>query len=227
MARAPVNKLLQREVRWLGNNFCRHGHTYLEHYSCFLKEAPETSPIIEKVGFLDIEASNLHADFGYMFSYAIKQREGDILGRVLTTQEIQNFTFDRKLVRELCKDLKKFHRVVVHWGVDRRYDLPFCRTRALKYGLDFPLYREVLAEDTYSMAKAKLRLSRNRLENICNFFEIPCKQHKLDPGKWQKALAGDEKSLQWIWEHNREDVVSLEGVWEKLNQHVHRSRTSI
>ena len=223
----PVKQLLKRELEWLGTHRCEHGHTYLEHYSCFLEESPGDSPVYEKVGFFDIEASNLSADFGYCFSYALKELDGDIIGRVLTPREIRSFKFDEKLMKELCKDLRKFHRIVVHWGADRRFDLPFVRARALKFNLDFPLYKEIYCQDTWAMAKAKLKLSRNRLENICDFFGIPSKAHKLYPDAWQKALAGDKTSLDYIFTHNVEDVESLEAVWKKLNQYVRRSKTSI
>lgn len=224
---APVKQLLKKEIIWLSEHKCKHRHTYLSHYNCFLLENPEDSPFYEKVGFFDIEASNLDADFGYCFSYAIKERGKGILGRVLTPQEIRNYAFDKKLLKELCVDLRKFHRIVVHWGIDRRFDLPFVRTRALKYGFEFPLYKEIYAEDTYSMAKAKLKLSRNRLENICDFFGIPSKEHKLNPNVWQKALAGDKKSLEYIWTHNKEDVVSLELVYEKLRGYTLKGKRSI
>jgi len=127
----------------------------------------------------------------------------------------------------LARDLQHFDRIVVHWGTDRKFDLPFVRSRALKWGLEFPLYRSIYCEDTFNMSKAKLRLSRNRLESICAFFEIPAKEHKMHPGMWQKALAGDPKSLDYIWQHNIEDVISLEAVWEKLHNYVLRSKRSI
>lgn len=239
---APIRRLLKREAEWLGTNFCKHGHTYLSHYACFIKDQEAgkfdgvieydargkiVGPFRERVGFLDIEASNLHADFGYMFSYCIKELDGKILGRALTTSEVQSFVFDKRLVRELIVDIKKFHRLIVHWGKDRRYDMPFIRTRALRYNLDFPQYKDLYIQDTWDMAKQKLCLSRNRLESICNFFEIPSKGHKLNPNVWQKALAGDKKSLRYILLHNQEDVVSLEAVWKKLHNFVPTSKTSI
>lgn len=224
---APVKRLLKRELEWLGTHRCRHGHTFLEHYDCFLSEKPETCPFDERVGFLDIETSNLDADFGYVFSWGIKDRGGEISGRVLTPHEIKSHKFDKKLIAELCTEIKKYHRIVAHWGLDRRFDLPFLRTRAVFHGLDFPLYKDIYVEDTWYIAKNKLKLHSNRLEAICDFFGIPSKDHKMKPRIWQKALSGDKDSLEYIWTHNVEDVISLEAVWELLHQFTPRGKRSI
>lgn len=186
-----------------------------------------TNLATEKIGFLDIEASNLSADFGYVFSYALKVIDGPIMGRVLKPNEIKKFIFDKKLMEELVIDLRQFDRIVTHYGTDRKFDIPFLRTRCLKYNLDFPCNKSIYVEDTFIMARSKLRLSRNRLENICDFLGIEAKNHKLNPPIWQKAMAGHKASLEYIWLHNKEDVISLEEVWKKIFQYVHHNKISI
>jgi len=223
----PVRRLRKKDIEWLHTHYCKHSHRYTSHYNCYLKEKPEDSPFFEKIAFLDLECSNLHADFGMIFSYALKELDGPIIGRVVTRREMLSEIFDRKLVEECVRDIKKFHRIVVHYGKPGRFDIPFLKTRAVLYGIEFPGYRDLYVEDTYDLAKRNLRLHRNRLESICEFFEIPAKAHKMSPKMWQKAQAGNEGSLQWIWEHNVEDVVSLEAVWKLLKDFSYRPRASI
>ena len=225
--KAPIKRLRKADIVWLSEHRCKHGITYLEHYNCFLSEKPDQSPVSERVGFLDIEATNLHADFGYVFSYAIKERDGGILGRVLTPHEIKSFIFDERLMGEFCSDVRKFDRIIVYYGHDYRFDIPFLRTRSIKYRLDFPLYKDVYVQDAFTVVKSKLRLHRNRLETACDEFGIPCKGHRLSPDIWQKAQAGHEGSLEYIWEHNKEDVYSLEALWELLEPYVLRSKRSV
>ena len=223
---APVKRLLKREVEWLGSNYCRHRCTYLSHYNCFLAEKPEQCAFIEKVGYLDIECTNFKADFGYIFSYAIKSRgEDKIYGRVLTKNEIRSFKFDEDLMREFLKDVKNFHRVVTYYG--SRFDLPFLRSRCIKFELPFPEYQDLYQTDCYYMVRNKLQLHRNRLENACQFFNVPAKGHRLDPDVWCKALAGDSDSLAYIWEHNKEDVLSLEQVHVRLENFAKNGKVSI
>lgn len=229
MPKLPIKQLKKSELEWLASNYCKaHGHSFLEHYNCYLTEKPDTSPFKERVGFFDIETSSLNASFGYILSYAILEDDGDkIYGRTITSNEVKKYIFDRDLIKECVEDLNKFHRIVVHWGADRRFDAPFARSRALYHGVDFPLYKDIYIEDTWLMAKNKLRLYSNRLEAIGDFLNIPAKGHKLKPTIWQKALAGDRESLDYLWTHNVEDVLTTKEVWRRLHDFMPRGKRSI
>jgi len=192
-----------------------------------LKEKPHGGPVIERIGFLDIETSNLSATFGYIFSYCIKELDGPILERVLTPAEVKSGAFDRGLMIDCNRDMRKFDRLIVFWGKDRRHDIPFLRTRAAYYDLEFPLYKELIVNDLWDICKNKLRLHSNRLQAACDFFDIPAKQHKLEPTQWQKAMAGDKKALAFILEHNREDVISTEALWKKIQKYSRNPDTTI
>jgi uncharacterized protein YprB with RNaseH-like and TPR domain len=224
-----LNNLKKAEILWLYNHRCKHGSRYTEHPGCYEKEHAEDDAIIqpEKIGFLDIEASNLKADFGYIISYCIKEQKGKILEAVLKPKEIKNYTFDKNITKKLIEDLYKFDRVLVYWGKNYRFDIPYIRTRAVHWDIKFPKYREIYVQDVYDMVKPRLRLHNNRLATACKYFDIPAKDHSLNPTVWQRAMAGDKKSLDYILEHNREDVISLELLWDKLNKFVRRSKTSI
>jgi len=225
---APVRNLTKAELIWLGTHKCKsHRHSYLSHYNCYLNDDIPDCPFKEKVGILDIETSGFKADFSYMFSYCIKELDGDIIGRALTTKEIRTYKFDENLMQELVADLRKFHRIVVFYGGDYKFDLPFVRSRALKYGLDFPLYKEIYTTDLYPIVKKKLKLRNNKLATACRFLNIGAKEHYLNPTIWQKANAGDKASLAYIFLHNSEDVISTEELYKRLIGFVRKSKTSI
>ena len=63
---------------------CKHGHTGLSHPSCYLKETGTE----EKWGFLDIESSNLKANFGIVLTYCIKHKDG-IIKRSVTPKDLR------------------------------------------------------------------------------------------------------------------------------------------
>lgn len=224
---APVRQLRKMDIEWLGTHYCTHGHTYLEHYQCFVDEKPDDSPFKERVGYFDIEASNLNANFGYVFSYAIATDDNEVLGRVLRPSEVRSGTFDTKLMAELCKDLRKFHRIVVHYGGDGRFDCPFVRTRAIKAKADFPLFKEIYVSDTWRMSRNKLKLSSNRLDTICKFFGVEAKTHPMDFDKWCLAMTGDTESLAYIWKHNVEDAISLREVYHLLQPYARLAKESM
>jgi uncharacterized protein YprB with RNaseH-like and TPR domain len=227
---APVERLKKEEIIWLARHTCKkHRHSYLSHYQCYINEQADIidDPYKERIGFFDIEATGLKGNWDFCLSYAIKALDGDVIGRVLTPGEIKSYTFDKKLVKEMIASLLKFDRIVGHYIRDRRFDLPFVRSRALKWGIDFPEYRALKVTDTYDLAKNKLCLHSNRLEAICQHLGIPSKGHRQEPDIWQRAQAGEKSALKFTWDHNVEDVISTEAVWKRLNKFSLKRNTSI
>lgn len=221
-----LNRLTKKQILWLWTHRCKHRKRYLEHISCFYSERPNID-ILEHIGILDIEASNLNANFGYMFSYCIKELDGELYYGVLSPSDIKRKIFDKKLLKNCISDMMKFDRLVVYYGSDKRFDLPFLRTRAVFNNIDFPYWGDIRIYDLYPVIKAKFKLHSNRLETACDFFGIPCKQHPIKYDIWVRAMSGDAESLQYILTHNIEDVMSTEALFKKVNEFSRLSNTSI
>ena len=223
---APVHRLKKAEIVRLANSKCQHDHTYLDHYNCYLEEQPEAQ---EKIGFLDIESSNLVADFGIMLSYCIKERGNDtILSSVIKRHDIQKAKAgdeDRKVVAQCIKDLQKFDRIVTYYG--KRFDIPFIRTRASSCGLDFPSYGSLIHDDLYFVVRHRFRMSSNRLENACRVLLGDTNKTRIEGKYWRAAARGDEESLSYILDHNEKDVVDLERLYDHVLDFVRRQDTSI
>jgi len=224
---APVKTLRKSDLEWLGTNRCRHGMTYQSHYQCFVDEKPETAPFSERVGYFDIETTGFYADYDFMLSYCILDDNKKLIKNIVKPREIRQYDFDKRLLCDLCSDLNKFDRVVVYYGADYRFDIPFSRTRAIKHGLDFPLYKDVFVTDVYSIVRNKLRLSRRRLGNVCGLFEIPVKAHPGDPNIWMRAAAGSKQDLEYILVHNIEDVESLRELYHRIIGYSANTKRSI
>jgi len=226
-----LNRLKKEEIIYLYNHRCKHHHRFIEivHPNCLKEFLKNNNMIQERIGFLDIESTGFNADFDYIISYAIyDEQEDKILGRVLTKKEVLNWkVLDNKLMKEFCRDVRKFDRLVVYWGKDRRHDLPFLRSRAIKAKADFPLYKEILVTDLYDICKGKLRLHGYRLEHVCKFLNIPAKQHPLDGDMWLRAKLGDKPGLNYVWEHNKEDVVSMREVYWTMEKYARNPKVSI
>jgi len=200
---------------------CKHHHFYYEHPACFLKELGKEP----KRGFLDIEVSNLHADFGIVLSYAIKvENKRKIYAGVITKEELTNGTLDKRVVQECIRDMMKFDEIITYNGT--RFDLPYLRSRALHWGLEFPKYGYIKHKDAYYMVRNRLRLHRNKLEDACRLLGIKGKTH-LDGTQWVKALTGDKKALKYVLDHNKKDVIILEELYHRLRDYVKEVRRSI
>jgi len=185
--------------------------------------------MIERIGFLDIEASNFDANFGIMLTYCIKDSQtGKILWGMIKKKDISKYPPDKtdtRVVKKIVRDIKKFDRIVTHYG--RRFDIPFIRTRALYDGIKFPDFGLISNDDTWLIARRKLKLNSNRQDTInLTLFGDTHKTH-IEFQYWIAGTRGDKESLDHILDHNKRDVIDLERAWKKLYPFVGRYNTSI
>ena len=218
---APVSRLRKQDIVWLARHRCRHYHSYLEHYSCYLEENPHRV----RIGFFDIEASNLSASFGIMLSYCIKVGgKKEILHGVISKKDLGG-DLDKRIVEKCVKDLSTFDRVVTFYG--KRFDFPFLRTRAVTLGVPFFNYGELIHEDVYFNIREKFKLHSNRLEQACRTLLGKTDKTHITPEYWIKALQGDKRSLDYILTHNKYDVKDLEKLYNKVYSFKMDSHSSI
>lgn len=223
---------------------CNHRHTIDEHPACFqngninLKKADELYRQTGKywynldglrVGYLDIEADGLKSDFSTMLSWCIKEKDGEIASDVITKEDIFSGEVDKRLIDSCVAELSKYAIIITYYGT--KYDLPFVRSKALHYnsyfpgftvveqetksGTSFRLVPELYHFDLYYTVKSKLNLSRNSLDNACDFLGIEGKT-PIKKDVWRKAKYGDPESLQEVLMHNKADVVILEQLHNRL-----------
>jgi uncharacterized protein YprB with RNaseH-like and TPR domain len=186
--------------------------SYLEHYNCYLKEKPEEN----RIGFFDIETSNLDANFGIVLCYCIKTPDGDILGRKLTKEECLNTkkSPDIYLMKELIKDLNKFD--ILYGYYSTKFDIPFIRSRCVSNNIDFPVFGSIKHKDIYYIIKNKFKLNRNSLEVACRELVGTTLKNHFDGNMWRHAVQGNEKALEFIFDHCKRDVIDLELLANKV-----------
>ena len=219
----PIHKMKVTEIRYLASHLCEHGHTYLEHFGCY--EPKET-----KLGFLDIEASNLDADFGIMLSYCIKEhgKDGKTYYNVLNPADIKKAKAgdeDKHLVQQCVADMLKFDQIVGYYST--RFDIPYIRTRALMCGVKFPFYGSIKHIDLYYMLRHRFKLSSNRLENACRCIIGKTEKTRIENRFWRGGVRGDKHSLAYILDHNIKDVTDLEKLYDKVIDYSRRIDRSI
>lgn len=219
---APIGRLKKAEILWLSKHRCKHKHTFLEHYSCYLKEVESSS---ERLGFFDIEASGLQANFAIMLCYCIKEAGSDKIYQYSVTKKELDTCLDKNVVRRCIEDLSKFDKIITFYG--SRFDFPFVRTRALVNNIDFPEYGQLFHNDLYYNIRYKFKLHSNRLENACRVLLGKTEKTHVDPNIWLKALRGSKKELDWILDHCQRDVRDLERLYDKVHIFKGKANTSI
>lgn len=205
---------------------CEHGHPLLSHPNCLEKSVGYK----EKVGHLDIETSNFSASFGVVVTWSIKEDGGEIYDGYLDGEDFNDKDghYDKRILQSCVDTMLKFDRLVVYWGKDRRFDIPFLRTRAVSMGIDFPLYQERIVNDLYDIVKNKFKFGRNSLYAACTQLGINSKETPLSPQTWIDATIGRNKeAMKLILAHNHEDVISTEALWHRISHFANTPKTSI
>ena len=220
-------KMKKVELLWMCSHKCQaHSIRYIEHPLCYERENPDKN----KIGIIDIEASNLKADFGVVICYAIRDLTGPgLISRIVTKKEL----FDKKhepdywVMKDLCEDIRKYDRLIGFYSSDGKFDIPFLRSRAVSQNLCFPGYGEVMMEDVWPIIRYKFALSSNRLANASRFLVGESNKTNWFARYWIRAVQGDKDALIYIKDHCERDVEDLRKLYLKVSKFKRQGNTSI
>jgi uncharacterized protein YprB with RNaseH-like and TPR domain len=163
----------------------------------------------------DLETTDLEADRGVILCvcYESSTQPGKI--HTLRQDELNpgwkkgDRGNDKELVKRFMKIVRKHDVLVAHNG--GRFDIPFLRTRALRWGLT-PL-REVKHVDPCYIAFRKFKLKSNSLGRVADHVGIKDKKTPLDMSVWADAtLRGNKKAMNLIVKHCVADIRVRTGV---------------
>lgn len=220
----PVHRLLKKDFVWLGTHNCKaHRVNYLAHYNCYIREHEERQ---EKEGYLDIETTNLKASYGIMLCWCIYDANNEVMHEgQITKEDLRDGTLDKRIVEELIETIQEFDWIYTYYGT--KFDLPFCRTRAVELGLNFPVFQSIKHKDVYYIVRNKFCLHSNRLAVACEILLGESDKTRIDPKRWTAALQGNQEALDYILEHCRYDVTDLAKLHRKVEDYAGRPGTSI
>lgn len=180
-----------------------------------------------RIGFIDIEASDLKSNVGIMLSWAIKDKDGGVEWDAITREEAIDWDEqDRRIAESLAEALTGYDMLCGWYSTN--FDIPAIRTRMEWWEIDNPLeYGDRIHYDLYYTARSKLNLHSNRLESVANFFGIEMEYKDLTPYDWKKARLGYPDAIDYIVKHNIEDVEVTEQVFHKLKRFKKLTRKSV
>jgi uncharacterized protein YprB with RNaseH-like and TPR domain len=205
---------------------CEHGHTREEHPSCFKGGKPWWAD--KKIGYLDIEASNLKADFGMILSWYIKERgkEKYYHGLIDTPKPNRNHDhLDKSQVEGVIEAIKKFDIITTYYGL--QFDVPFIKSRAFHHGIEFPSYGSIVHWDLYFLARHNFILTSRRQNAIAELMFGKSEKTRLRGDLWNHAVRGNRGALNYISDHNKRDVRELERLHTALMPYIKPTRRSL
>lgn len=170
----------------------------------------------------DLETSDLSADRGIILCGVVKSSIGNKMHIIRSDETNVHWGKgkrgdDSKTVMMITELLEKHDVVVAHNGT--RFDLPFLRTRALRWGQK--AIKDIKIVDPLSIAWRKFRLGSNRLGSLQDYFGVGVKKTPLDFSLWMRAINdGDRDAMDQIVHHCIMDVKVLEGVLKVVRPHI-------
>ena len=171
-------------------------------------DAQKFLPIAEKanaIAFVDIEASNLKADFGTVVVVSIKP-----YGKKPITFAAKPGR-DKALLKQVAAELEKYPVWVTFYG--KMFDVPFVNSRLLVNGLPpLPKHHHI---DMYWVIKLQTALSRRNQAHLLEWLNAPSKKMSVSPNVWAEMAAQPTESLKILKERCESDVTGLEAMYEK------------
>jgi len=123
---------------------------------------------------------------------------------------------DKKMLQQFAKVLNSADEIIGHNG--DRFDLPWVRTRCLKYGIE--MYPKYITIDTLKIARSKFNFNSNKLDYIAGYLGIGHKI-KTDFNLWTDiVLHKDKKAMDAMVKYCKMDVILLEKVFKALSSHI-------
>lgn len=169
-----------------------------------------------KILSTDIEASNLSADFGIVLCCGFLEVGSSKRPQVPSILDYSGKTLllrEKALLEDMTRRMLDADVWLTHYG--KGYDIPFINTRLLYHRLPTlpPVFPHI---DTWKISRYQLKLRNNRLNTIAKFLNTHDEKNEIQPEQWLYALGGDKKSMGYIVEHCRRDVLVLKEVYLRL-----------
>lgn len=151
----------------------------------------------------------------YLLSYAYKwlgEKETHVVGLC----DFKDYKKDKKNDKALCESLHKLFEeadVVISHNGDT-HDQPKSNSRFIYHGLTPPTPYKTI--DTKKVAKRYFKFNSNSLDNLGTYFNLG---NKIDNGGiklWRACMEGDMKAWKLMKKYNKQDVILLEKVYEKM-----------
>lgn len=167
-----------------------------------------------KICFFDLETSNLNANVGTILTAAWKFLDNKKV-HCVSIDQFNSFkkdpTNDKEVTKAVANALMESD-IICGW-YSARFDFPYLQSRLLFHGLKpLPKMPHI---DLWRTAKYELKLTSNRLASVSDFLDLDDKT-PIKFREWLKAMAGNKKSIQYIRQHNIQDILVLEQAYLKM-----------
>lgn len=152
----------------------------------------------------------------YIICASFKDRSGKRVQSVSLLGDRERFrndpTDDFYVVSRTHEILSAADAVIAHYGDS--FDMKFFNARCIYHGL--PPVKDLIQVDTHKMAKKKFLFNSNKLDYLGEFLGVG---RKITTARdlWTRCLAGNASAVREMVAYNKQDVLLLEKVFERLS----------
>lgn len=182
-----------------------------------LETLPDMNAAMERfAGISQWPGKSIGADMNSIICFGYKIL-GDKRARCESIWDIdpdwsKNVNDDSALCQFIYDTLHDADGIVTHNG--EKFDIKVLNTRLKKYGL--PGLHKILHVDTCQLAKSKLKLSSNSLDNVASHLGCRRKLKHDGWGMWVRVRQGDPTAARLMAKYCIQDVEVLHEVFEAL-----------
>lgn len=179
-----------------------------------------------KIGIFDLETSGFYADSSILLCCSIKQYEKKGV-RTIRADNFKNWkdhrTNEKEMIDTVAKALDEYDILIAH--NEERFDKKYFNAKCLEWNIK-PILRFKKVIDPIKLSWNHMRVGRNSLAALIDYFGIPVKKTPIELKKWLKAAyEGDKECMQRIVVHCEHDVITLEAVYNRLKMLVDKIDT--
>jgi len=188
---------------------------------------------IEKIGYVDIESTNLKAQVGHVLSIVNVVR--DVISDKIIETRVYEMTKaehdssvkrgvmdpDKRIIEEFFQDTIDNNLLIGHWFHGRkRFDMPFLRTRAMLMKIDkhIPNYGYWRFGDTWRLSSQTINSLGYRLDTLGHILGAPVEKTKLSGTQWWLAAQGEKRGMKYVVDHNVKDCKITYKVHKQLER---------
>jgi uncharacterized protein YprB with RNaseH-like and TPR domain len=151
-----------------------------------------------------------------LLCYSYKEPKSSKIGCDRSSRFDYTKPSDEQVVRKLHKVLSGVDMIIHHNG--DAFDMKKANNRFLFYGLDpLPVIPSV---DTKKVAKKYFGFNSNSLQDLARYLGLGSKLKHTGYSMWKGCMNNDKKSWDLMVKYNKQDVVLLEKVYDKMRPHI-------
>lgn len=173
---------------------------------------------MSRMDCFDIESTNLKATFGHVLCVSfLPLRETEVVVFRLDDKKYKpkkRLDDDSKLVLAVKKYMEESF-AWIGWN-SKMFDAPFISTRLLLQGLP-PLQKRMHIDLMYYARRPHLLLHNSRLDTMAKSFNLAAQKSDVLPDVWNAAYQLDREAMDYVVEHNIQDVKVLQESWKILS----------